>query len=147
MTTINDPQRKAQTIEQLLGPQTITITGVPATSHFARVLVAADYRMKRLGMKLDPPPIPGLPSYVDMIRPSTPRHAKHDAALVDGAQLRPAADRRQGPGLGNSPGQRQGADRRNVFRRARLEGPDRQGEPAWPKPGPTTLRPNTTTCR
>ena len=36
--------------------QQITVEGVPATSHFAQVLVAADYRMKRLGMNLDPPP-------------------------------------------------------------------------------------------
>ncbi|HEX3657986.1 MAG TPA: DUF1598 domain-containing protein [Pirellulales bacterium] len=71
MGAITDPQREAQTIEQLLGPQTISVSGVAATSHFARVMVAADYRMKRLGMKLDPSPIPGLPSYVDMIRPST----------------------------------------------------------------------------
>ncbi|HEX4149524.1 MAG TPA: DUF1598 domain-containing protein [Pirellulales bacterium] len=71
MTGFDNPQREAQTIEQLLGPQTITITGVPATSHFARIMVVADYRMKRLGMKLDPPPIPGLLSYVDMIRPGT----------------------------------------------------------------------------
>ncbi|HEX4149361.1 MAG TPA: DUF1598 domain-containing protein, partial [Pirellulales bacterium] len=71
MTALEDAQREAQTIEQLLGPQTISISGIPATSHFARVMVAADYRMKRLGMKLDPPPIPGLPSYVDMIRPNT----------------------------------------------------------------------------
>ncbi|HEY5314974.1 MAG TPA: DUF1598 domain-containing protein, partial [Pirellulales bacterium] len=71
MQAINNPQLEAHTIEQLLGPQTITITGVAPTTHFARVLVAADYRMKRLGMKLDPAPIPGLPSYVDMIRPSS----------------------------------------------------------------------------
>jgi hypothetical protein len=70
MQGIDDPQREAQTIEQLLGQQTISITGVAPTTHFARVMVAADYRMKRLGMKLDPPPIPGLPSYIDMIRPS-----------------------------------------------------------------------------
>ncbi|HEY5312111.1 MAG TPA: DUF1598 domain-containing protein, partial [Pirellulales bacterium] len=65
---IEDPQREAQAIEQLLAPQTISISGVAPSTHFARVLVAADYRMKRLGMKLDPSPIPGLPSYVDMIR-------------------------------------------------------------------------------
>jgi hypothetical protein len=55
------------TVEQTLGPQTITVGGVPAWSHFARVLVAADYRMKRLGMKLDASPVPGLPSYLDMV--------------------------------------------------------------------------------
>lgn len=50
------------------GPQQVTITGVPASSHFARVLVAADYRMKRIAMKLDRSPVKELPSYIDMIR-------------------------------------------------------------------------------
>lgn len=64
-----DPQATLRGIEQELGPQTITLTGVPATSHFARVLVAADYRMKRLAMNFDPPPISGLPSYLQMVKP------------------------------------------------------------------------------
>jgi hypothetical protein len=37
-------------MKEAFGPQKITITGVPANSHFARVLTAADYRMKRLAM-------------------------------------------------------------------------------------------------
>ncbi|HWB01136.1 MAG TPA: DUF1598 domain-containing protein [Pirellulales bacterium] len=57
-----------QQIEHLLGPQVVSVTGIPATSHFARVLVAADYRMKRLGMALDPSPLgKRLTSYVEMI--------------------------------------------------------------------------------
>lgn len=63
-----DPQATMRGIEQQLGPQTITVTGVPETSHFARVLVAADYRMKRLAMNFDPPPVAGLPSYLQMMR-------------------------------------------------------------------------------
>ncbi len=47
--------------------QRISVTGVPDTSHFARVLVAADYRMKRLGMNFEPSPVRGLPSYLQMI--------------------------------------------------------------------------------
>jgi len=53
-------------IEQAFGDQHITVSGVPATSHFARVLVAADYKMKRIGMKLEPSPVKGLSSYIDM---------------------------------------------------------------------------------
>ena len=34
------------------------MTGVPDTSHFARVMVAADYRMKRLAMELRAGPDP-----------------------------------------------------------------------------------------
>lgn len=55
-------------IEQSLGPQTITVGGVPATSHFARVLVAADYRMKRLAMGFDPSPLASLPSFLQMMK-------------------------------------------------------------------------------
>jgi len=54
-------------IETTLGPQKITVNGVPATTHFARVLVVADYRMKRLAMEFDPAPIRGLPGYLSMI--------------------------------------------------------------------------------
>ena len=53
-------------IEETLGPQTITVGGVPAGSHFARVLVAADYRMKRLAMGFEPAPIKGLPSFLQL---------------------------------------------------------------------------------
>jgi hypothetical protein len=56
-----------EAIEQTLGPQTISTTGVPADSHFARVIVAADYKMKRLAMKFDESPVRGMPSYLDMI--------------------------------------------------------------------------------
>ncbi len=53
-------------IEETLGPQMITVGGVPDVSHFARVLVAADYRMKRLAMGFEPAPIKGLPSFLQM---------------------------------------------------------------------------------
>lgn len=63
-----DPQQAALEIEKLLGPQKITVTGVPASSHFARVMVAADYRMKRISLNLDPSPLKQLPSFVEMAR-------------------------------------------------------------------------------
>jgi hypothetical protein len=55
-------------MKEAFGPQKITITGVPPTSHFARILVAADYRMKRIAMNIDQSPVKELPSYVQMIR-------------------------------------------------------------------------------
>lgn len=79
-------------LEQALGMQQITVEGVPATSHFAQVLVAADYRMKRLGMNLDVPPAGvKLPSYLQMVSAnslviSTPRwwmEPKYDPLLRD----------------------------------------------------------------
>lgn len=63
------PQFEAA-VKQAFGPQVVTLTGVPETSHFARVLVAADYRMKRLAMNLEKSPVRGLGSYVEMIKNS-----------------------------------------------------------------------------
>jgi hypothetical protein len=53
-------------IEKAFGDQKITVSGAPETSHFACVLVAADYKMKRIGMKLEPSPVKGLVSFIDM---------------------------------------------------------------------------------
>ncbi len=65
-----NPQAVAAAYEQQLGPQQISITGVPEDSRFARVMVAADYRMKRVSLAFDPSPVPGLPSFLAMIRPA-----------------------------------------------------------------------------
>lgn len=54
--------------EKAMGPQVISIRGVPKTSHFARTLVASDYRMKRIAMELQPSPVKGLKSYVSMLK-------------------------------------------------------------------------------
>lgn len=62
----NNPQGTISGIEESLGPQVISVTGVPATSHFAQVLVAADYRMKRLAMNFEPSPVRGMVSYLQM---------------------------------------------------------------------------------
>ncbi|MGC3968381.1 MAG: DUF1598 domain-containing protein [Pirellulales bacterium] len=67
LRTIGNPQQTGKGIEQALGPQAVTVTGLPATSHFAHVLVAADYRMKRLGMNLDQSPIAGFTSYLQLL--------------------------------------------------------------------------------
>ncbi|MHB1037794.1 MAG: DUF1598 domain-containing protein [Pirellulales bacterium] len=63
-----DPKATLAGIEKTLGYQTITVTGVPADSHFARVMVAADYRMKRLAMNFEEPPVRGLPSFLEMMK-------------------------------------------------------------------------------
>lgn len=55
-------------IEKVMGPQQITVTGVNPESHLARVLVAADYRMKRIAMHLDRSPVEGLPSFIEMMK-------------------------------------------------------------------------------
>jgi hypothetical protein len=64
-------------IQNAMGPQQVSYTGVPVNTHFARVLVAADYRMKRLAMNLEPAPIDGLPGFLDLLsqRRRTPSNA------------------------------------------------------------------------
>ena len=57
-------------VKKALGQQQITLTGVPAGSHFARILVSSDFHMKRIAMKLDPTPIKELPSFPDMLKTS-----------------------------------------------------------------------------
>ena len=44
-------------LSQSLGPQRIRIDGVASTSHFAQVMVEADYRMKLIGIGLERPPV------------------------------------------------------------------------------------------
>lgn len=63
------PQFEAA-VKQAFGPQMVTLKGAPDTSHFARVLVAADYRMKRLAMNLEKSPVRGFGSYLDLIKNS-----------------------------------------------------------------------------
>ena len=57
----------ATEIEQAYGDQDVRLTGVPRDSHFSRVLLAADYKMKRLAMGLDKSPIRQLPSLLSVI--------------------------------------------------------------------------------
>lgn len=67
LTANTGPQRASQAIAEALGYQTISVSGVPATSHFARTLVAADFRMKRLAMGFEPSPVDGMPSYLQLL--------------------------------------------------------------------------------
>ncbi len=62
-----DPQATIHGLEQAMGAQNISINGVPASSRFANVLVAADYRMKRLAMGFDPLPVAGMQNYMQLI--------------------------------------------------------------------------------
>ena len=57
--------------EEAIGLQVISVNGVDPQSRFATVLVAADYRMKRLAMGLEKSPVRGLPSFLNMIKSSS----------------------------------------------------------------------------
>lgn len=65
----SDARRLAMGLKQNLGLQTVTFKGIPDTTHFARVLVEADYRMKLVGIGLEKLPV-RMQSYVDRANPS-----------------------------------------------------------------------------
>ncbi|EMI19417.1 secreted protein containing DUF1598 [Rhodopirellula maiorica SM1] len=65
----SDAERLAMGLKDNLGLQTVTINGIPNSTHFARVLVEADYRMKLIGIGLERPPV-RLQSYVDRANPN-----------------------------------------------------------------------------
>jgi hypothetical protein len=56
-------------LKESLGQQNVTIRGVPAETHFAQVLVEADYRMKLIGIGLEQPAAK-IPSYVSRSNPA-----------------------------------------------------------------------------
>ena len=55
-------------LEEAVGPQQVTLTGVPAGTHFAHVLVAADFLMKRLAMNFEPAPIDGPAELLELLQ-------------------------------------------------------------------------------
>ena len=65
----SDAERIALGLRESLGPQVVTIAGVPDSTHFARVLVEADYRMKLIGIGLETPPV-RIVSYVQRANPA-----------------------------------------------------------------------------
>lgn len=63
-----DDQRIAMGLKENLGLQYVRIEGIPRTTHFAQVMVEADYRMKLIGIGLESPPV-RIPSYVSRANP------------------------------------------------------------------------------
>ena len=53
-----------QKMDDVLGLQTVRIDGLPSDSHFASLVVEADYRMKRIAIGLENPQVKGLKSYL-----------------------------------------------------------------------------------
>jgi len=52
-----------------VGKQLITVHGIPVDSRTARIIVEADYHMKRIGMGLEDGTV-GVPSYLEMVTPN-----------------------------------------------------------------------------
>jgi len=64
----SDDVRIATGLRQSLGLQNVTIRGISPETHFAQVLVEADYRMKLIGIGLERPPVK-IESYVSRANP------------------------------------------------------------------------------
>ncbi|MFG0263205.1 MAG: DUF1598 domain-containing protein [Novipirellula sp. JB048] len=62
-------------MKQAFGPQMVHLHGVPKDSRYARVLVAADFEMKRVAMNLAPSNVAGLPSYLQLAK-----NSRHNAS-------------------------------------------------------------------
>jgi hypothetical protein len=56
-------------LRERLGMQVITVGGVSPKTHFAQIMVEADYRMKLIGIGLETPPV-RLASYVERAKPT-----------------------------------------------------------------------------
>ncbi|QDU31108.1 hypothetical protein ETAA8_62610 [Anatilimnocola aggregata] len=64
--------RIAEGARNALGLQVVTIRGLSPKTHFAQVLVEADYRMKLIGIGLEQPPV-RIPSYASLATAATVR--------------------------------------------------------------------------
>jgi hypothetical protein len=62
-----DPRAVAG-LAEAMGNQQVLLSGVPETSHIARILVAADFHMKCMAMKLTESGMKDLPSYLDLLK-------------------------------------------------------------------------------
>lgn len=58
-----------------LGLQKVRVLGISPNTHFAQVMVEADYRMKLIGIGAEPPPFKKLVPYVKNADPATNRNA------------------------------------------------------------------------
>ncbi len=59
--------RRFQGMAAALGPQNVSVFGVASDSHFARVLVEADYQMKLISIGLQRLPVRGFRSHLSMV--------------------------------------------------------------------------------
>lgn len=67
--TVQETRFFVEQLRERLGMQVVTVGGIPASTHFAQVMVEADYRMKLIGIGLEQPPV-RLTSYVKRANPA-----------------------------------------------------------------------------
>ena len=65
--SVEEVEARFNQMDDILGLQVVRIDGVPEDSHFATMVVEADYRMKRIAMGLETPAIKGLKSHLQML--------------------------------------------------------------------------------
>lgn len=65
---VRNPAILAPQLKRAMGNQTVSINGVPGNTHFARILVAADVRMKQIAMELTDSRV--LPGFISTARNS-----------------------------------------------------------------------------
>jgi len=69
--TPNQTKQMVSGMQQALGLQTVSIQGISPKTHFAQVLVEADYRMKLIGIGLERPAARKITSYVAHANPAS----------------------------------------------------------------------------
>jgi hypothetical protein len=86
---------RMKAMKEALGPQRVSVFGVPQDTRVAFVTLAADYRLKRMCLGLEPVPVPGVGTPVDSSRPAGNRfwfEANYAPLLVsqdgDGYEIR-----------------------------------------------------------
>jgi hypothetical protein len=88
----NNPDPYAEGLRNSLGMENVRVDGVSPKTHFARVAVEADYRMKLIGIGLERPPIK-LASYVDRARGSSQQAMQRWYFVPDYQCVRESDDR------------------------------------------------------
>lgn len=63
-------RRRFAQMAEILGMENVVVWGVPQDSHFGRVLVEADYRMKRISLGAEPSGVRSVRSHLSLLTPS-----------------------------------------------------------------------------
>src|SRR5262249_6271164 len=66
-STVEVAKARVEKLHAILGLQNVSVSGVPAESHFAEQLVEADIRMKRLAIGVDKAKVKGFKSHLAMV--------------------------------------------------------------------------------
>lgn len=69
-TSAAGARRRFAQMAEVLGMENVDVWGVPQDSHFSRVLVEADYRMKRISLGAEPSGVRSVRSHLSLLTPS-----------------------------------------------------------------------------